>query len=314
VTARLDAQIAAARERLVRAGLSAADAALDAEVLARHVLGWDRARLIVFARQPPPETFAAAYDAVISRRIRREPVALITGHREFWGLDFEVTEDVLVPRPETELIVEQALERLPSGSRGPIVDVGTGSGCIAVALAHERPSLHVIAIDLSAEALGVAARNSVRHNTAGRVHLVRGDLLEPVRGPVDLIVSNPPYVAPADAAGLQREVVEHEPHTALFAAEDGLAVLRRLCESAASRLAARGSLIVEFGAGQEERLSAIAHASGWTIETVPDLAGIPRVAVMARERFQLPASSSQLPAANSRLSRRSFSEGGRADG
>jgi release factor glutamine methyltransferase len=283
VTARLDAQIAAARERLVRGGLSAADAALDAEVLARHVLGWDRARLIVSARQPPPEPFGAAYEAAISRRIQREPVALITGHREFWGLDFEVTEDVLVPRPETELIVEQALERLPSGSRGPIVDVGTGSGCIAIALAHERPSIHVIAIDLSAEALAVAARNSVRHNTAGRVHLVRGDLLEAVRGPVDVIVSNPPYVSPADAADLQREVLEHEPHAALFAAEDGLAVLRRLCESAAPRLSTQGSLIVEFGAGQEERLAAIARSNRWTIATVPDLARIPRVAVMKRE-------------------------------
>ncbi len=282
MTARLDAQIAAARERLVRAGLSAADAALDAEVLARHVLGWDRAKLIVSARQPPPESFPAAYDAVISRRAAREPVALITGHREFWGLDFEVTGDVLVPRPETELIVEQALARLPPGSRSPIVDVGTGSGCIAIALAHERPSIHVIAIDLSAEALAVAARNSLRHNVAGRVHLVRGDLLEAVRGPVDLIVSNPPYVPRADAAGLQPEVVRHEPHAALFADEEGLGVLRRLCESAASRLSPRGSLIVEFGAGQEERLSAIARASGWTIETARDLAGIPRVAVMAR--------------------------------
>jgi release factor glutamine methyltransferase len=284
VTARLDAQIAAARERLVRAGLSAADAALDAEVLARHVLGWDRARLIVSARQPPPETFPAAYDAAVSRRAAREPVALITGHREFWGLDFEVTQDVLIPRPETELVVQQALERLPAGSRGPIVDVGTGSGCIAIALAHERPFLHVTAIDLSAEALAVAARNSVRHDTSGRVHLVRGGLLDAVRGPVDLIVSNPPYVSPADAPGLQPEVVAHEPHAALFADEEGLGVLRRLCESAASRLSADGSLIVEFGAGQEERLAEIAHASGWIIETVPDLAGIPRVAVMRRSR------------------------------
>jgi release factor glutamine methyltransferase len=113
---------------------------------------------------------------------------------------------------------------------------------------------------------------------------VRGGLLDAVRGPVDLIVSNPPYVSPADAPGLQPEVVAHEPHAALFADEEGLGVLRRLCESAASRLSADGSLIVEFGAGQEERLAEIAHASGWIIETVPDLAGIPRVAVMRRSR------------------------------
>jgi release factor glutamine methyltransferase len=274
--------MARARAALVGAGLPADDAALDAEVLARHVLGWDRAQLLTRSHLPLPDAFAPAYDAAIARRTTREPVALITGHREFWGLDFHVTRDVLIPRPETELIVEQALARCAIQSCARIVDVGTGSGCIAVALAQELTSTHVLAIDRSAAALAVAARNVMKHGLKGRVQLAQANLLDAVAGPVDLIVSNPPYVARRDAQLLPPEVAQFEPDAALFAGEDGLAALRSLCDTAGSRLAVGGLLIVEFGAGQETALRALAQARGWAVETVADLAGIPRVAVMSR--------------------------------
>ena len=274
-------QITRARASLVGAGLAPEEAGLDAEVLARHVLSWDRAQLLTRWHLAPPVTFPPAYDAAIARRAAREPVALITGHREFWGLDFHVTGDVLIPRPETELIVEQAIARCAARTCARIVDVGTGSGCIAVALAHELASAHIIAIDRSAAALAVAARNVARHGMTSRVQLVRANLLDAVAGPVDLIVSNPPYVARGDAPLLQPEVTRFEPEAALFADEDGLAVLRGLCDAARSRLARGGLLIVEFGAGQETTLRALAEARGWAVETASDLEGLPRVAVMS---------------------------------
>jgi release factor glutamine methyltransferase len=282
VSGPLREQIARARVSLVGAGLAPEEAALDAEVLARHVLGWDRAQLLTRWHLAPPDAFPSAYDAAIARRTDREPVALITGHREFWGLDFHVTRDVLIPRPETELIIEQAIARCAARPCDRIVDVGTGSGCVAVALGHELPSAHIIAIDRSAAALAVAARNVARHGMTSRLQLVRANLLDAVNGPVDLIVSNPPYVGRSDAPLLQPEVTRFEPEAALFADEDGLAVLRALCDAARSRLAPGGLLIVEFGAGQETALRALAEARGWAVETACDLAGLPRVAVMSR--------------------------------
>jgi release factor glutamine methyltransferase len=283
VSGPLREQIARARASLVGAGLAPEDAAFDAEVLARHVLSWDRAQLLTRWHLAPPDTFPPAYDAAIARRAAREPVALITGHREFWGLDFHVTRDVLIPRPETELIVEQAIARCAARTCARIVDVGTGSGCIAVALGHELPSAHIIAIDCSMAALEVAARNVARHGMTSRVQLVRSNLLDAVAGPVDLIVSNPPYIARRDAPALQPEVMLFEPETALFADEDGFAVLRVLCDTAGSRLAPGGLLIVEFGAGYDAAVCALAQARGWTVETASDLAGIPRVAAMSRD-------------------------------
>ena len=282
MTAPLREQIGRARAALVGAGIAQDEAALDAEVLARHVLGWDRAQLLTHWHLPPPEAFQPAYESLVVRRTAREPVALIVGHREFWGLEFYVSPAVLIPRPETELIVEQALERAGRDRSLRIIDVGTGTGCIAVALGHELPPAHIFAIDCSEAALAVAARNVSRHGMRGRVQLVRGNLLDPIVGPVDLIVSNPPYVARSDAPLLQPEVIRFEPGTALFADQDGMAVLRALCETAGTRLAPDGFLIVEFGAGQHSALRVMAQALGWSIEMAPDLAGIPRVAVMSR--------------------------------
>jgi release factor glutamine methyltransferase len=261
--------------------LSAGDAALDSEVLARHALGWDRARLLANGRNEEPADFAGRYQGLIDRRSRREPVAYITGFREFWGLEFDVTPDVLIPRPETELIVEGVCERHPD-RRGVnhIVDVGTGSGCLSVALAREFPRAHVTAIDISDAALRIARRNAVRHGVLDRITLMKGDLLDAIAGPVDVIVSNPPYVP--SAARLQPDIVRFEPALALFSGEDGLSALAALVGSAQARLSSSGLFAVEFGFGQSDAVTTLADAAGWRRITIKDdLQGIPRVAVLS---------------------------------
>jgi release factor glutamine methyltransferase len=275
-------RIADARQALVRAGLTVENARLDAEVLARHALGWDRARLVADGREPMPADVDHRFSALIERRATREPVAFITGHREFWGLDFDVSRDVLIPRPETELIVEAVCER--RGRKDDvrtIVDVGTGSGCLAVALAREFPGARVLATDISAAALTIAERNAVRHQVERRVTFLRGDLLEPVRAPVDVIVSNPPYVP--SAVELSPDIVQFEPPVALYSGQDGLTLVKRLLTSVRARLADDGLFVVEFGLGQDDQVQAFAREAGWLDVTIKeDLQGIPRVAVMTK--------------------------------
>ena len=280
----LHEHLADARERLVRAGLSTGEAALDAEVLARHVLDCDRATLLTRAHDPLPSAFSRLYNELVQRRVAREPVAYIVGHREFWGLEFEVTPDVLIPRPETELVIEEALSEFPHKAVvHTIIDVGTGSGCLAVILAIEFAAAGVVAVDSSPAALDVARRNALRHNVSERVSAVHGDLLRGIHVSADLIVSNPPYVPDTDAATLQPEVARYEPASALYAGPNGLAVIYRLLADAPDRLAREGRLIVEFGFGQEPAVREAALQSGWTTERVrPDLQGIPRVAVLRR--------------------------------
>jgi release factor glutamine methyltransferase len=276
-------RIALARATLVGAGLPERDAALDAEVLARHVLSWDRGTLLAHGREPAPPGFDGAFDALIARRVRREPVAQIVGHREFWGLEFEVTRDVLIPRPETELIVEEAIDFSRESAWRTGLDMGTGSGCIAVAIAHALPGAYVIATDCSGAALAVAQRNAARHGVADRVALVATDLMAGVAGPFDVIVSNPPYVPERQSPTLQPEVVHFEPRRALFAGADGLTVIRRLLNEAHSCLAPHGRLIVEFGLGQEEDFLRLATGAGWkAVRIREDLQGIPRTAVLTR--------------------------------
>lgn len=277
-------RIAAARERLQSAGIKAADARLDAEVLARHALGWDRAALIARGREAEPDGFGETFDELIGRRAAREPVAQIRGTREFWGLDFEVSRDVLTPRPETEMIVEEALAFAAAHPCRRVVDVGTGSGCLAVAIAHSRPGLDVCAIDLSPEALAVARRNAARHGVDDRIVFLQGDLLAPLTERADLIVANPPYVPNRDAGHMSPEVVSHEPHVALFGGPEGLEIARRLLTQAPAHLAPGGRLIVEFGFGQEPELTELAEMAGWQVIRVrEDLQGIPRTLVLARE-------------------------------
>ena len=280
--ASLHERLLEARHAFERARIPAEEAAIDAEVLARHVLGWDRAALIVHGREPAPAGFDDAFDTLIRRRVQREPVAMIVGHREFWGLEFEVTRDVLVPRPDTEFVVEAAIEL--AGTRDVrIVDVGTGSGCIAVSLAVALPAATLVAADISPAALAVARRNAERHGVRDRMTFVQSDLLEGVTGTADLIVSNPPYIASADALSLPPEVVKFEPHVALFGGEDGLVTIRRLFAAASAHLAPGGHLVIEFGYAQESDVAALATATGWhVVEVRRDLAQIPRIIALRR--------------------------------
>ncbi|MEX2272057.1 MAG: peptide chain release factor N(5)-glutamine methyltransferase [Vicinamibacterales bacterium] len=276
MTATLAALVRQAAERLRERLGPEQNALLDAEVIARHVLGWDRAQWIAGSRAAPPPDFAAAFEAAMTRRARGEPVAYITGTREFWGLDFEVTPDVLIPRPETELLVEQALKVVGGGV---VADVGTGSGCIAVAIAHSRPFVHVIATDVSPAALGVARRNAARHGVAVRIEFVHTAALDGV-GDVDLVVSNPPYIA-ADDSTVSPDVREHEPHTALFSGDDGLDMIRALLADVARRDPVP-PCIFEFG-GSEAAVREAVGASGLRLtQVIPDLAGVPRIAVVER--------------------------------
>ena len=276
-------RLADARVRLEAAGIPAADAALDAEVLARHVLGWDRAKLLTHAREIEPAGFSTRFSELVSRRVDHEPVAQIVGVREFWDRDFEVTSDVLVPRPETEIIIEEALEFARAHSCRKAIDVGTGSGCLAVTIACELEAVAVIATDVSDAALAVAQRNARRHHVENRVTFVRADLLAGVTDRADLIVSNPPYVPDGEAAILPPEVVQHEPRAALFGGPSGLEVMRRLLLQATDRLARDGRLIVEFGFGQAAAVSELAAATGWNVVRIrDDLQRIPRTIVLTR--------------------------------
>jgi release factor glutamine methyltransferase len=278
--------LSAAARRLRDAGIDTADAAADVEVLARHVLGWDRARLLVHRRDAVPPAFIEPFTALVDRRAHCVPVAYLTGTREFYGLDFEVTPDVLIPRPETELAVEAALGALAApGSSGRAIDVGTGSGCIAVAIAVTRPGAAVVAVDRSRAALAIAGRNVRRHGVGGRVALVAGDLLTALspHRPVDVVVSNPPYV-PDRSADVAPDVARHEPASALYAGPDGLDVVRRLVAGAARVLRPGGCLVMEIGIGQAGAVATAAEADGaWAGVTFrSDLQGIARIAVLSR--------------------------------
>jgi release factor glutamine methyltransferase len=281
----LHEHVSRARERLERAGIRHDEAALDAEILARHLLGWDRATFLVRRHETTDEPFDTSYSALVSRRARRQPLHQIVGHREFWGLEFEISPHVLIPRPETELIVEEAVARFSSKPPRRVIDVGTGSGCLAIALALEFPGARLVATDLSAAALEVARRNAQRHRVADRVQLVECSLLSRVNGAADLIVSNPPYVPAPSAQGLAPEVRDHEPAVALFGGVDGLDAIRGLLRQAPAHLAPAGCLIFEFGMGQAQDVQAL-------IEREPelrlaricsDLQGIDRVAVVDRQ-------------------------------
>jgi release factor glutamine methyltransferase len=282
----LGAEVAAARERLAAAGIASDEAGLDAVLLARHVLGWDAATWIARETDPAPPGFVERYRELVARRTRREPMGYLLGRVEFWGLELEVSPAVLIPRPESEIIVEAALGAARGLAAPLIVDVGTGSGCLAVALASALPAARILAIDVSAPALAVARRNAARHGVARRIAFVRGDLLGPLRGEADLIVSNPPYVPRTERHNLQPEVRAYEPPEALFAGDDGLAVIRRLVAGAETHLRPGGWLIFELGIGQQPAVRALLEQSGrWhSIDIRPDLQGIPRTA-MARRRM-----------------------------
>lgn len=257
-----------------------ARARLDAEMLLLHVIGKNRAWLLAHAEDEFGGCSAIRYAGLLERRLRGEPIQYITGEAEFYGLSFRVTPDVLIPRPETEHLVEEALALASRWAHPRIVDIGAGSGAIAVALARHLPNAHIAAIDVSPGALAIARENAERNGVADRIRFLQGDLLAPVAAEsFEIVVSNPPYVPEADRDALSVEVRDYEPAQALFAGTDGLAIYRRLIPAAMSVLVPGGSLLFEIGFGQAESIEALLHAAGFRdIGFIADLQAIPRVA------------------------------------
>ena len=269
---------ARSRKRLELANIP--DAGIEAQVLLRYALGIDQATFHASPDRELSDEDAEGFERIVERRIGGEPLSYITGHREFYGLDFVVTPDVLVPRQETELLVEAVLGY--TRSRGDyaltIADIGTGSGCIAVALGHHLPNATVYATDVNRGALCVAEENIRRHRMEGRVHLRPGDLFEALDGPVDVVASNPPYLSNDEAADLPPDV-QREPRIALAAGSDGMDVLSRLIVGAQEYVKHGGLLAMEI---DPQRLEAVERLAGRTfpgneIGVVKDHAGLDRV-------------------------------------
>lgn len=287
----LRAALAAARRRLADAGIE--DAGLEAELLLRHALAFgdgpaavpSRAHLLARLDDPLDAAAAARFQDFLRRRLAHEPSAYIAGHREFYGLDFLVTPATLIPRPETETLVDAALELARDLCLAPLLvaDVGAGCGAVAIAIAHALPQATVIATDVSRAALAVAAANARRHDVQRRVQLLQADLLPPLRRPYDVIVANLPYVKTADWRRLAPEVRDYEPRAALDGGRDGLQQIRRLLQRAPALVRAGGGLCLEFGEGQEAALRAAAAAvfSQAAVQVRADLAGRPRVLILS---------------------------------
>jgi release factor glutamine methyltransferase len=263
-------------------------ARLDAELLLARALGVERAELLREPGRVLSADEAAEFESLLSRRLAREPVAYILGHRAFRTIDLEVTRDVLIPRPDTETLVDVALEELravpiagPDPEDEPLaIDVGTGSGCIALALAAEDPFVHVVATDIDPGALAVARGNAARLGLARRVECVLSDLFHDVgERPFDLVVSNPPYIPADEYVALEPNVRDYEPRLALYGGVDGLDFYRRLVPGAALLLRPGGMLAVEVGRGQADPVAGIFEAAGafGAVRTRDDLSGVPRV-------------------------------------
>lgn len=278
--------LAEGRQRLEAGGIE--DAVLEAEVLLRAAMGGEepvsRAHLYQRLAEPLDVVSAGRFEAFLLRRLSHEPSAYITGHREFYGLDFIVSPDVLIPRPETELLVDTAAKAISGVTRRQpaVADIGTGSGAIAVALATRVPSAVVYATDASMAALAIARSNARRHGVESRIAFRHGDLLLPLDSRVDVIAANLPYVTTDDWRGLSPELREHEPRLALDGGQDGLDLVRALLRQAPRYLRAGGVVCLEFGVGQRDAIveaarSAIPKA---TTNVIDDFAGIPRVLVV----------------------------------
>jgi release factor glutamine methyltransferase len=257
------------------------NARLNAEALLAHCLSVDRTYLFSHDDRMLTRAESLQFEEIVHERISGVPLQYIVGRQEFYGRSFAVNRSVLIPRPETEYAVEAVLQLNPvRGAR--IIDVGAGSGCIGVTLALELPEARVTLADISFEALSVARTNAV--SLGASVCIVCMDLLDAAAGPFDFVVSNPPYVSPADASKLQREIREHEPHIALFAPDDGLDVIRRLVPAAARLLKPGGYFVAEIGFGMEERVLALLEDEWETLPSRKDLQGIPRIIVARRSR------------------------------
>ncbi|HEU4870149.1 MAG TPA: peptide chain release factor N(5)-glutamine methyltransferase [Pyrinomonadaceae bacterium] len=260
------------------------EARREAGSLLSFVIGKDRTFLISHPEDRIDGTDLDRFREAVARRAEGEPLQYITGVQDFYGREFRVTPDVLIPRPETELLVEAALETIVGVSSPSICDVGTGSGCIAVTLLCERTDARAVAVDVSEAALAIAADNAARHGVAERIELKVSDCfhgLEPIT--FDLVVSNPPYVSAAALAGLQREVRDHEPLVALSPGADGLIVIRRLLHDGLGFLKPHGHLIMEIGFDQGEKVQELIDPDSWRlVEIRPDLQSIPRIVVVQK--------------------------------
>lgn len=248
---------------------------LDAETLLAWILDAPRSYLFAHPEEKMRAQTAGDLEAAISRRQAGEPVAYITGSKEFWSLQLKVTADTLVPRPETELLVEQALQRIPADRNCRVLDLGTGSGAIAIAIASERPRTEIDAVDSSRAALAIAKENAARQST-DNVRFLEGDWTEPVSThKYDVIVSNPPYVRDDDPA---LHELKYEPKLALAAGPDGLDAIRKIAKDASAVMKENGFLLLEHGAEQQDAVVAVLEDNGWTdIRCFKDLAGQPRV-------------------------------------
>jgi release factor glutamine methyltransferase len=250
---------------------------VEAEILLKHVLGTSRSTLLTHPERPLTTVELDGYRALVDERALGYPLPYLTGEAAFYGLDIEVTPEVMIPRPETEVLVELALARRPAS----VIDVGTGSGCIAVALVTHLPEVTVYAIDISRPALAVAQRNAERHGVEDQIQFMVGDLLDRRPAPVDLIVSNPPYVSADEWASLPSAIRHHEPRLALDGGADGLEVIRRLLSQSEGLLEPGDALLVEIGVDQGDAVRGIARTRfpehSTTIRTHPDLAGRDRV-------------------------------------
>lgn len=262
------------------------DARREASSLLAETLGRDLAYLIVHPDEPLADEQLSRFRTGVKRRAAGEPLQYISGRQEFYGLDFEVTPDVLIPRPETELLVETALKLLRGISAPRLCDVGTGSGCIPITLLHEQAGASAVGLDISHAALCVAARNAMRHKVSERLLLLASDCFDALDARAarfHLITSNPPYVAERDLAGLQREVREYEPRIALTPGGDGLSIIRRLLIDAPQFLLAGGHLIFEIGFNQHEAVANLIDPRVWTMLDIhKDLQGIPRIVALRR--------------------------------
>ena len=273
--------IAHVRTRLRDAGVE--EAHLEADVLVRHVLGLERVDLLARPETPLAPAQSAALEDLLARRSRREPLAYVLGSREFHGLDFRVTPAVMVPRPETETLVEEALA-WAGGRSNPITvaDVGTGSGCIVVSMAVRLPDVRFLATDVAPVALAVAEENARYHGVAERVRLLSGHLLQPLPGPVDLIVANLPYIPSGRLDTLQPEVRDYEPREALDGGPDGTDLLRPLLHEAGAYLQPGGALMLEIDDEQGSTLAGEARSAfpSAAVRVLPDLSGRDRVLVV----------------------------------
>jgi release factor glutamine methyltransferase len=254
---------------------------LDTEVMLAFALDWQRVQLYTHYEEQVGERARGVFRDLVRRRALGAPVAYLVGRKEFYSLSFDVSSDVLIPRPETEFLVVEFLEVSAKLDRPRVVDVGTGSGCLAVACAQHHPSAQITAIDISAPALELARKNASKHGLADRIDFRQGNLLQPVAGeaPFDVIVSNPPYIPTDQIATLEAGVRDHEPHLALDGGEDGLKVVSRLIDESILVLGSGGHLILEIGTAQEQPVRALieAHSEFHALPTIRDLRKYPRV-------------------------------------